>query len=137
MFLAFLRFEPGAAFCRFPCMQIKFETSAHNELFNGVRKLADAVSVTMGPSGHNVVMDKSYGGPTVTRDGVSVAKEIDLPGKFENMGAKMIQQVAKKTAEVAGDGTTAATRSVSNVMVRFTVFPKLGHSNTPVFERSL
>jgi chaperonin GroEL len=89
--------------------QMKFESAAHAELMNGVRKLADAVAVTMGPCGHNVVMDKSYGGPTVTRDGVSVAKEVDLPQKFENMGAKMVQEVAKKTAEVAGDGTTAAT----------------------------
>ena len=96
--------------------QMKFETNAHTELFNGVRKLADAVSVTMGPSGHNVVMDKSYGGPAVTRDGVSVAKEVDLPGKFENMGAKMVQQVAKKTADVAGDGTTAATVLAASIL---------------------
>ena len=96
--------------------QMKFESAAHAELMNGVRKLADAVSVTMGPCGHNVVMDKSYGGPAVTRDGVSVAKEVDLPQKFENMGAKMVQEVAKKTAEVAGDGTTAATVLAASIL---------------------
>ena len=89
--------------------QMKFDISAQAEFKKGVDKLASAVAVTMGPSGHNVVMEKSYGGPSVTKDGVSVAKEIDLPGPFENMGAKMVQQVAKKTADVAGDGTTAAT----------------------------
>lgn len=89
--------------------QMKFESAAHAELLSGVQQLSDAVSVTMGPSGRNVLMDKSYGGPTVSKDGVTVAKEIDLPGPFENIGAKMIQQVAKKTADKAGDGTTAAT----------------------------
>jgi len=86
-----------------------FATAARAEFKRGVEKLAQAVAVTMGPTGRNVVIQKSYGGPIVTKDGVSVAKEIDLPDAFENMGAKMVQQVAKKTADVAGDGTTAAT----------------------------
>jgi chaperonin GroEL len=89
--------------------QMKFNIAAQAEFKKGVDKLASAVAVTMGPSGRNVVIEKSYGGPSVTKDGVSVAKEIDLPSPFENMGAKMVQQVAKKTADVAGDGTTAAT----------------------------
>ena len=89
--------------------QMKFDTAAQSEFKRGVDQIATAVAVTMGPAGHNVVMEKSYGGPAVTKDGVSVAKEIDLPGPFENMGAKMVQQVAKKTADLAGDGTTAAT----------------------------
>ncbi|HMN96255.1 MAG TPA: chaperonin GroEL [Phycisphaerales bacterium] len=89
--------------------QIMFSTDARAEFRRGVEKLARAVAGTMGPTGRNVVIQKSYGGPSVTKDGVSVAKEIDLPSPFENMGAKMVQQVAKKTADVAGDGTTAAT----------------------------
>ncbi len=89
--------------------QMKFDVGAHVELKRGVDKLTQAVAVTMGPIGHNVLIQKSWGNPTVTKDGVSVAKEIDLPEPFENMGAKMVQQVAKKTADVAGDGTTAAT----------------------------
>jgi chaperonin GroEL len=88
--------------------QMKFDTAAQIEFKNGVERLAKAVAITMGPTGRNVVMQKSYGGPSVTKDGVSVAKEIDLPQPFENMGAKMVNQVAKKTADMAGDGTTAA-----------------------------
>ncbi len=89
--------------------QMKFDVAAHVELKRGVDKLTQAVGITMGPTGHNVVVQKSWGAPSVTKDGVSVAKEIDLPEPFENMGAKMVQQVAKKTADIAGDGTTAAT----------------------------
>jgi chaperonin GroEL len=89
--------------------QMKFDVAAHVELKRGVDKLTKAVAVTMGPTGHNVIVQKSWGNPSVTKDGVSVAKEVDLPDAFENMGAKMVQQVAKKTADVAGDGTTAAT----------------------------
>ena len=89
--------------------QMKFDTAAHEELLAGIEKMTKAVGLTLGPAGRNVVMQKSYGGPTVTKDGVSVAKEIDLPEQFENMGAKMLHQVAKKTADVAGDGTTSAT----------------------------
>jgi chaperonin GroEL len=78
--------------------QMKFDVAAHVELKRGVDKLTKAVAVTMGPTGHNVIVQKSWGNPSVTKDGVSVAKEIDLPDAFENMGAKMVQQVAKKTA---------------------------------------
>jgi chaperonin GroEL len=86
-----------------------FSSDARAEFKRGVEKLAQAVAVTMGPTGRNVAIQKSYGGPAITKDGVSVAKEIELPEPFENMGAKMVQQVAKRTADVAGDGTTAAT----------------------------
>ena len=89
--------------------QMKFDAEARTELKRGVDQLVQAVAVTMGPVGHNVLFAKSYGGPAITKDGVTVAKEIDLPGPFENMGAKMVQQVAKKTADLAGDGTTCAT----------------------------
>jgi chaperonin GroEL len=89
--------------------QMKFDSAARLEFKMGVEQLARAVALTMGPTGRNVVVQKSFGGPTVTKDGVSVAKEIELPQPFENMGAKMINQVAKKTADVAGDGTTCAT----------------------------
>jgi len=89
--------------------QLMFSSDARAEFKRGVEKLAQAVAVTMGPTGRNVAIQKSYGGPSITKDGVSVAKEIELPQPFENMGAKMVQQVAKKTADVAGDGTTAAT----------------------------
>ena len=89
--------------------QIMFNESALLEMKKGVDRLADAVKCTMGPSGRHVVIEKSYGGPSVTKDGVSVAKEITLPEPFESMGAKMVHQVAKKTADKAGDGTTAAT----------------------------
>jgi chaperonin GroEL len=89
--------------------QMKFDTAAHEEFLAGIEKMTKAVGLTLGPAGRNVVVQKSYGGPTVTKDGVSVAKEIDLPEQFENMGAKMLHQVAKKTADVAGDGTTSAT----------------------------
>ncbi|MBZ0172648.1 MAG: chaperonin GroEL [Phycisphaerales bacterium] len=89
--------------------QIMQKSDALVEMKKGVDQLADAVKCTMGPSGRHVVIQKSYGGPSVTKDGVSVAKEIELPSPFESMGAKMVHQVAKKTADKAGDGTTAAT----------------------------
>ncbi len=89
--------------------QIMFEDAALLEMKKGVDRLAEAVKCTMGPAGRHVVIEKSYGGPSVTKDGVSVAKEITLPEPFESMGAKMVNEVAKKTADKAGDGTTAAT----------------------------
>jgi len=89
--------------------QLMFSDEARKQLLQGVQKLADAVRVTMGPTGRNVILQKSYGGPNVTKDGVTVAKEIELEGKFENMGAKMVNEVASKTSDVAGDGTTTAT----------------------------
>ena len=89
--------------------EIHFSTEARNKMLKGVNVLADAVAVTLGPKGRNVVMDKSFGAPKSTKDGVSVAKEIELKDKFENMGAQMVKEVASKTNEEAGDGTTTAT----------------------------
>src|SRR5262244_4076861 len=89
--------------------QLLFEDSARAKMLRGVEKLADAVAVTMGPTGRNVIIDKSFGGPTVTKDGVTVSKEVDLEDPFENMGAKLVNAVAQKTSDVAGDGTTTAT----------------------------
>ncbi|MGQ9670214.1 MAG: chaperonin GroEL [Desulfosoma sp.] len=89
--------------------QLIYDTKAREALLKGVNTLADAVKVTLGPKGRNVVIEKSFGGPTVTKDGVTVAKEIELPDKFENMGAQMVKEVASKTSDVAGDGTTTAT----------------------------
>jgi chaperonin GroEL len=88
---------------------IKFKEDARQKILKGVRTLADAVKVTLGPKGRNVVIDKSYGTPHITKDGVTVAKEIELEDKFENMGAQMVKEVANKTADKAGDGTTTAT----------------------------
>ncbi|MCI5108172.1 MAG: chaperonin GroEL [Pseudomonadales bacterium] len=88
---------------------VKFGDPARQKLLKGVNVLADAVKVTLGPKGRNVVLDKSFGAPTVTKDGVSVAKEIELEDKFENMGAQMVKEVASQTSDVAGDGTTTAT----------------------------
>ena len=88
---------------------VKFHDSARNRIVTGVNILADAVKVTLGPKGRNVVLERSFGAPTVTKDGVSVAKEIELKDKFENMGAQMLKEVASKTSDVAGDGTTTAT----------------------------
>ena len=89
--------------------EVKFGEAARGAKLRGVNILADAVRVTLGPKGRNVVLDKSFGAPTVTKDGVSVAKEIELKDKFENMGAQMVKEVASKTSDVAGDGTTTAT----------------------------
>jgi chaperonin GroEL len=89
--------------------EVKFHDSARSRIVRGVNILADAVKVTLGPKGRNVVIEKSFGAPQITKDGVSVAKEIELKDKFENMGAQMVKQVASKTSDVAGDGTTTAT----------------------------
>ena len=88
---------------------VKFDTDARNRMLKGVNTLADAVKVTLGPKGRNVVLDKSFGAPRITKDGVSVAKEIELEDKFENMGAQMVKEVASRTNDEAGDGTTTAT----------------------------
>src|SRR5690242_7506574 len=89
--------------------EIYFHQTAREAILRGVRTLADAVAVTLGPKGRNVVIEKAFGSPTVTKDGVTVAKEIDLADKFENMGAQMVREVASKTSDKAGDGTTTAT----------------------------
>jgi chaperonin GroEL len=92
-----------------PAKHVRFAQEAREKILRGVNVLADAVTVTLGPKGRNVVLEKSFGAPTVTKDGVTVAKEIELEDKFENMGAQMVKEVASKTSDVAGDGTTTAT----------------------------
>ncbi len=92
-----------------PAKEVRFHESARVKMVHGLNILADAVKVTLGPKGRNVVLERSFGAPTVTKDGVSVAKEIELKDKFENMGAQMVKEVASKTSDVAGDGTTTAT----------------------------
>src|SRR6188508_2410830 len=89
--------------------EIRFGEDARARMVKGVNILANAVKATLGPKGRNVVLDKSFGAPTITKDGVSVAKEIELADKFENMGAQMVKEVASKTSDNAGDGTTTAT----------------------------
>ncbi len=89
--------------------ELKFDQEARNAILRGVNILADAVKVTLGPKGRNVILEKSFGSPTVTKDGVTVAKEIELEDRFENMGAQMVKEVASKTSDTAGDGTTTAT----------------------------
>ena len=89
--------------------RIAFDHEAREAIRRGVHKLAQAVQVTLGPRGRNVVLEKSFGAPTVTKDGVTVAKEIELEDSFENMGAQMVKEVSSKTSDVAGDGTTTAT----------------------------
>lgn len=89
--------------------QIDYEIQARTALKNGVDKLANVVKVTLGPKGRNVVIEKKFGAPTITKDGVTVAKEVDLKDKLENIGAQMVKEVASKTSDIAGDGTTTAT----------------------------
>src|SRR5210317_1808938 len=89
--------------------EVKFSTDARDKMLRGVDTLANAVRVTLGPKGRNVVIEKSFGAPRITKDGVTVAKEIELEDKFENMGAQMVREVASKTNDIAGDGTTTAT----------------------------
>jgi chaperonin GroEL len=89
--------------------EVRFSTDARDKMLRGVDILANAVKVTLGPKGRNVVLDKSFGAPRITKDGVTVAKEIELEDKFENMGAQMVREVASKTSDQAGDGTTTAT----------------------------
>src|SRR5712692_2518092 len=89
--------------------EITFHQAAREQILRGVKTLSDAVAVTLGPKGRNVVLEKSFGAPTVTKDGVTVAKEIDLGDRFQNMGAQMVREVATKTSDIAGDGTTTAT----------------------------
>src|SRR5215207_5840244 len=89
--------------------EVKFAGDAREKMLRGVDVLANAVKVTLGPKGRNVVLDKSFGAPRITKDGVTVAKEIELEDKFENMGAQMVREVASKTNDISGDGTTTAT----------------------------
>ncbi len=96
--------------------EIKFSTDARTRMLRGVEILADAVKVTLGPKGRNVVIEKSFGAPRITKDGVSVAKEIELTDKFENMGAQMVREVASRTNDEAGDGTTTATVLAASII---------------------
>src|SRR5579885_2218286 len=95
---------------------VRFSTDARQRMFRGVNILASAVKATLGPKGRNAVLEKSYGSPTITKDGVSVAKEIELKDKFENMGAQMLKEVASNTSDEAGDGTTTATVLAQAIM---------------------
>jgi chaperonin GroEL len=108
--------------------EIRYDQSAREALLKGVNTLADAVRVTLGPKGRNVILEKSFGSPTVTKDGVTVAKEIELEDKFENMGAQLIKEVASKTSDVAGDGTTTATVLAQSIYREGAKLVAAGHS---------
>ena len=110
--------------------QILFDEDARKKMRDGVQQLARAVKVTFGPAGHNVILNKSFGGPAVTKDGVAVAKEVELDDPFENMGAKLVIEVAKKTADSCGDGTTTATILAESIFVEG--LKRLGHGLNPV-----
>ena len=96
--------------------EVRFHADARDKMLRGVDILANAVRVTLGPKGRNVVLDKSFGAPRISKDGVTVAKEIELADKFENMGAQMVREVASKTSDLAGDGTTTATVLAAAIM---------------------
>ncbi|MEW6301339.1 MAG: TCP-1/cpn60 chaperonin family protein, partial [Thermodesulfobacteriota bacterium] len=106
---------------------VKFSQDARDKILKGVNILADAVTVTLGPKGRNVVIEKSFGAPVVTKDGVTVAKEIELEDKFENMGAQMVKEVASKTSDVAGDGTTTATVLARSIYAEGVKMVAAGH----------
>jgi chaperonin GroEL len=106
---------------------VKFNRDARDAILRGVNILADAVTVTLGPKGRNVVLDKSFGAPTVTKDGVTVAKEVELEDKIENMGAQMVKEVASKTSDVAGDGTTTATVLARQIFAEGVKLVAAGH----------
>ncbi|MDO8494204.1 MAG: chaperonin GroEL, partial [Deltaproteobacteria bacterium] len=108
--------------------EILFEQDARDRILKGVKILAAAVKVTLGPKGRNVVLDKSFGSPTITKDGVTVAKEIELENKFENMGAQMVKEVASKTSDVAGDGTTTATILAEKIFSEGAKLVAAGHN---------
>ena len=108
--------------------EIRFDTNASDAIIRGVNTLANAVKVTLGPKGRNVIIEKSFGSPVVTKDGVTVAKEIELEDKFENMGAQMLREVASKTSDVAGDGTTTATVIAQAVFREGLKMVAAGHS---------
>ena len=110
-----------------PAKIVKFSEDARAKVLRGVNMLADAVTVTLGPRGRNVVLEKSWGAPNVTKDGVTVAKEIELADKFENMGAQMVKEVASKTSDVAGDGTTTATVLARSIFTEGAKMVAAGH----------
>src|SRR6185436_6486641 len=110
-----------------PAKQVRFGQDARDRILRGVNILADAVTVTLGPKGRNVVLEKSFGAPNITKDGVTVAKEIELEDKFENMGAQMVKEVASKTSDVAGDGTTTATVLARSIYAEGAKMVAAGH----------
>src|SRR5580765_497634 len=107
--------------------QIVHGEDSRQAILRGVNKLADAVKVTLGPKGRNVIIDKKFGSPTITKDGVTVAKEIELEDKLENMGAQMVREVASKTSDVAGDGTTTATVLARSILSEGVKMVASGH----------
>src|SRR5436853_5633649 len=110
-----------------PAKHVRFGQDARDRILRGVNTLADAVTVTLGPKGRNVVLEKSFGAPNITKDGVTVAKEIELEDKFENMGAQMVKEVASKTSDVAGDGTTTATVLARSIYTEGAKMVAAGH----------
>jgi chaperonin GroEL len=108
--------------------ELKFSSKARESLLNGINALTDAVKVTLGPRGRNVILEKTFGSPTITKDGVTVAKEIELEDKFENMGAQMVKEVASKTSDVAGDGTTTATVLAQSIFYQGSKLVAAGHN---------
>src|ERR687891_1738197 len=115
--------------------QLMFDVDARSELFAGMAQLARAVKATLGPRGRNVVLQKSFGSPRITKDGVTVAKEIELPQPFENMGAKLVQTVASKTGDVAGDGTTTATVLAEAIYIEGLQYVTAGGHNPVIAQR--
>src|SRR5215467_14337428 len=108
--------------------QIAYSRNARHAILEGVNALANAVKVTLGPRGRNVVLEKSWGSPVVTKDGVTVAKEIELKGKFENMGAQMVREVASRTSDKTGDGTTTATVLAQAIYTHGLMLVEAGHN---------
>src|SRR5271155_3124994 len=108
--------------------ELTFNRAARHAILGGVNSLADAVKVTLGPRGRNVVIEKSWGSPVVTKDGVTVAKEVELAGKLENMGAQMVREVASKTSDKAGDGTTTATVLAQAIYTHGLMLVEAGHN---------
>ena len=108
--------------------ELKFTSKARESLLNGINALTDAVKVTLGPKGRNVILEKTFGSPTITKDGVTVAKEIELEDRFENMGAQMVKEVASKTSDVAGDGTTTATVLAQSIFYQGSKLVAAGHN---------
>src|SRR5438045_3793244 len=117
--------------------QMKFETDARSEIATGLSQLARAVKATLGPRGRNVILQKSFGSPRITKDGVTVAKEIELPQPFENMGAKLVQTVASKTGDVAGDGTTTATVLAEAIYIEGLKYVTAGGHNPVIIQRGI
>src|SRR5918999_4878960 len=117
--------------------QLMFDVDARAELFEGMSQLARAVKATLGPRGRNVILQKSFGSPRITKDGVTVAKEIELPGAFENMGAKLVSSVASKTGDVAGDGTTTATVIAEAIVQEGLKYVTAGKVNPVIVQRGI